>query len=141
MTTTELLLGILGGFLMGLSSIGLMLYLGRIAGIIGIIQASLFANERAWRGVFIAGLILGSSLVFYFTPHSIEIRTDFPLALLALSGLLVGLGVAVGNGCTSGHGICGISRLSKRSLVATAVFFATALLTRYIVHDLLELLP
>lgn len=141
MNINDLYFGILGGALIGVSAIGLMLTLGRVAGISGIIQAALWSNDRSWRVFFLIGLVVTSSLFYYLNPDHIVQRQGFPLGWLALSGILVGLGVALGNGCTSGHGICGLSRFSKRSLIATVVFFALALVTRYIFHTVLELVP
>jgi uncharacterized membrane protein YedE/YeeE len=137
----DVIVGLVGGLLIGLSSVGLMFYLGRIAGVSGILQASIWSDDRLWRVLFIVGLIAGSSVVYYLLPNHIHVRTDFPLSILALSGFIVGLGVAMGNGCTSGHGICGISRFSKRSIIATLAFFAFALITRYFVHTLFGVLP
>ena len=133
--------GLLGGLLIGLSSIGLMLYFGRIAGISGIMQASIWSDDKLWRILFILGLIFGSTLVYFLIPQHIHVRQNFSLLTLGISGFLVGLGVALGNGCTSGHGICGLSRLSKRSIIATITFFASALITRFVSHHLLELIP
>jgi len=141
MIVNDVLFGLTGGVLIGLSSVGLMLFFGRIAGVSGILQASIWSDEKLWRILFILGLIIGSSFVYYVLPNHIQIRTNFPLSLLALSGFIVGLGVALGNGCTSGHGICGISRFSKRSIIATILFFSIALMTRFIIHNLLDLVP
>ena len=136
----SILFGLSGGLLIGLSAVGLLFFFGRIAGISGILQASLFSDDRLWRILFISGMIIGSSLVYLLLPNHVAIRTNFPLDILAFSGFLVGLGVALGNGCTSGHGICGIARFSKRSIVATLVFFTFALLTRFITHTLFEVI-
>jgi hypothetical protein len=141
MNINDVYFGVLGGSLIGISAIGLMLTLGRIAGISGIIQAALWSDDKSWRLFFLFGLIASCSLFYYFNPEHIVQRQGFPLGWLGFSGLLVGLGVALGNGCTSGHGICGLSRFSKRSLVATLVFFALALITRYFFHTVLEILP
>mgnify|MGYP000070507875 CR=1 FL=1 len=141
MNINDVYFGVLGGSLIGISAIGLMLTLGRIAGISGIIQAAMWSNEKSWRLFFLIGLVITTSLFYYFNPSHIVARQEFPLGWLAFSGILVGLGVALGNGCTSGHGICGLSRFSKRSLIATIVFFTLALITRYILHTVLEILP
>ncbi len=131
---------LVGGLLIGLSSVGLMLALGRIAGISGILQAAIFSDDKLWRILFLFGMIVGAWFVFWLNPAGVSVRVDFPLPILAVSGFLVGLGVAMGNGCTSGHGICGLSRFSKRSVVATMLFFACALLTRFILHTVLGVL-
>ena len=141
MNSNDIYFGVLGGSFIGISAVGLMFTLGRIAGISGIIQAALWSDDKNWRLFFLLGLIVTSSLFYYFNPGHIVKREDFPLGWLAFSGILVGLGVALGNGCTSGHGICGLSRFSKRSLIATLAFFALALITRYIFHTVLELVP
>jgi uncharacterized membrane protein YedE/YeeE len=117
-----------GGVLIGLASIVLMLFAGRIAGISGIVGGLM--NRRlgdwAWRATFTIGLIGGAYLTTTaiepdFTPH---IAAGTPA--LVLGGLLVGFGTRLGNGCTSGHGICGLSRFSARSLVATLLFMISA---------------
>ncbi|MFK8051276.1 MAG: YeeE/YedE family protein [Halioglobus sp.] len=121
---------LLGGALIGLSAILLLLTSGRIAGISGITYG-LFTqgiNSNAWRWCFLAGLILGAgSYVAYFgLPFEMPQR-DLPLLLIA--GFAVGFGTRLGNGCTSGHGVCGVARLSQRSLIATAVFMLTGIIT------------
>jgi len=124
---------ILGGLLIGLSATLLMLTNGRIAGISGISYGLLGkpGGDKAWRISFLVGLLVGA--LFYVTfsglPFS-PVQRELPLLLAA--GFLVGLGTKLGNGCTSGHGVCGMARLSKRSLVATAVFLVTAIATVWI---------
>ncbi len=130
-----------GGALIGLSTVGLMLALGRVAGLSGIMKAALWGSDRAWRIAFLAGLVVAATIYFYTHPGHIQVRTNFPAGWLALAGLLVGIGVTLGNGCTSGHGICGLSRFSVRSLVATLTFFSVALLTRYVAHHVLGIVP
>jgi|1185.fasta_scaffold604228_2 uncharacterized membrane protein YedE/YeeE len=121
---------LLGGMLLGLSASLLALGAGRVAGISGIL-GGLFTpgrEGRGWRVQFLAGLGLGGVLLMVVHPavfHSAG--RSWPL--LALAGLLVGFGARLGGGCTSGHGVCGLSRLSGRSLVATLVFMVTAMLT------------
>lgn len=118
----------IGGALIGLAATFLMLIAGRIAGISGILGSvlGLGTGERSWRIAFIAGLILAptsAGLVGYAVPA--PLMPDSWL-LIAVAGLLVGFGARLGGGCTSGHGVCGIARLSKRSIVATAVFISAA---------------
>ena len=125
----------LGVILIGLSAVLLMSLLGRIAGISGI-AASLLPPRAAdwpWRLAFILGLVLGTLLVGALR---LAPPLTFPMALpgMAVAGLLVGFGAVIGNGCTSGHGVCGIARLSKRSLVATATFMLTAVVVVYVVR-------
>lgn len=118
-----------GGALIGLASVLLMLLLGRIAGISGIFAGLLVSGgeERAWRGAFVAGLLaapLAAAAVGY--PMAIP-QMPSSWVLIAAAGLLVGVGTRMAAGCTSGHGVCGIARLSPRSIAATGVFMATAI--------------
>jgi uncharacterized protein len=128
----------LGGALIGLSAALLLLLTGRIAGISGIFGGllGLAANDKGWRMAFIAGLILApltATLIGYAVP-SPQMPASWTVVIVA--GLLVGFGTRLGGGCTSGHGICGISRLSPRSLAATAIFMGAAIivvaLTRHV---------
>lgn len=127
---------LLGGVLIGLAASLLLLGNGKLAGISGIVAGAMRPVEgRGWRVLFLAGLVLGGTLVTLFQPAAIGTTTR-PLALLAVAGVLVGFGTRLGGGCTSGHGVCGLSRLSKRSLVATLTFMATAGLTVFAIHQL-----
>ena len=134
------LLALIGGGLIGVSAVLLMALTGRIAGISGIVGGLLPpkpADDRTWRIAFILGLLLAPTLLTIFTgSNRIGVPTAGPLVLVA-AGLLVGVGTALGNGCTSGHGICGISRLSMRSVAATATFVAAAMVTVFIVRHVL----
>lgn len=114
---------------MGLAAATLLLANGRIAGVSGIV-GQLFnkAPDRIWRGAFIAGLLVGGILLLALWPHNLKV-SDLPLATIALAGLLVGIGTQLASGCTSGHGICGLARLSKRSAVAVVTFMGTAAIT------------
>lgn len=128
---------LLGGVLIGLSSVLLLMSLGRIAGISGIVSGMLFsptpspapsAHDRMWRMAFVLGLILGG----FVTTRVLQIEVSAPTlsyGALTLAGLLVGVGTVLGAGCTSGHGVCGLGRLSRRSLVAVIVFMSTGMLT------------
>jgi uncharacterized membrane protein YedE/YeeE len=123
--------GLLGGALIGLAASLLLLGSGRIAGVSGIAAGALFSREpggRSWRLAFLGGLIAAGVPVVALAPGSIT-PSPRPLLWLALSGLLVGVGTQIGGGCTSGHGVCGVSRLSPRSLLATALFVGTGMLT------------
>lgn len=117
-----------GGALLGLSAVILLLFRGRIAGISGILSG-LFTphkGDTSWRVLFLVGMMLGALLLL---PLGISIP-DMPsgsIWLYVAAGLLVGIGTKLGNGCTSGHGICGMGRFSKRSIVATLVFMAVAI--------------
>lgn len=127
----------LGGILIGLASWLLLASLGRVAGITDITTGALSPSpdargaERVWRAAFLTGLIVvGACVTVFFHPSAIAAR---PLPLLIVAGLLVGFGTVLGSGCTSGHGVCGLGRRSKRSLVATLVFMGTGAATVFIV--------
>ena len=134
------LLALIGGGLIGLSAVLLMAFSGRIAGVSGIVAGLLPpkpAGDRRWRIAFILGLLLAPTLLALLTgDNRIGAPTVGPVMLIA-AGLLVGVGTALGSGCTSGHGICGISRLSPRSIAATVTFVATAMVTVFIVRHVL----
>jgi len=128
-----------GGALIGLAAAVLLLGNGRIAGISGII-GGLFvpkATGLVWRLLFIAGILLGALLYQALGGATYRISIDASPAVLLAAGLLVGFGTRMGSGCTSGHGVCGISRLSVRSIVATLVFMATAAATVFVVRHVL----
>jgi uncharacterized membrane protein YedE/YeeE len=129
---------LLGGVLIGLAVLIFILFNGRIAGISGIIGGLIKPNlqDIDWRIAFVLGLLVSPSLwqLFVALP-AIQIQASNPL--LIVSGLLVGIGTRYGAGCTSGHGICGLSRLSPRSMVATLCFMLTGFLTVYITRHLL----
>lgn len=132
--------GTIGGALIGLSAVTLMATAGRIAGATGIFRGLLtthFDEAFSWRIIFIVGLLIGAAWSGLFTgmAHSISFETG-PL-LTIVGGLLVGMGTTLGNGCTSGHGICGLSRFSLRSLVATCTFMAVAIITVYVTRHVL----
>ena len=121
---------LLGGALIGLSASLLLITQGKIAGISGI-AANLLSGkpgDRAWRGVFLLGLVL-AGLAFSLLSSEGFGSSPRSLALVAAAGLMVGVGTRVGGGCTSGHGVCGISRLSPRSLVATLTFIVSGVVT------------
>ena len=129
-----------GGILLGISASILMYLNGRIAGISGIVGGILnnpSAAEKAWRAAFVVGVIGGASVYAYFFPVRIEPREHVTTALLIVGGLIVGFGTAMGGGCTSGHGVCGISRFSLRSITATMVFLVAGIATVYIVNQVI----
>ncbi len=129
-----------GGVLIGLAACCLILFIGRIAGISGILGGLLRARsaEANWRIAFLAGLILAPSLYGLIAAlPEIEITAGWPV--LVPAGLLVGLGTRYGAGCTSGHGVCGLSRLSPRSLAAVCTFMTAGFLTVFITRHLLGL--
>ncbi|HYL25867.1 MAG TPA: YeeE/YedE family protein [Burkholderiales bacterium] len=127
-----------GGMLIGIAAAMLVLLNGRIAGISGIV-GGLLAPRRAeigWRLAFIAGL-LGVPLVMLALGVAVTPRIEARFGTLVVAGLLVGIGTSYGSGCTSGHGVCGLSRLSPRSLVATAAFMAAGIVTVLVVRHAL----
>lgn len=128
---------LIGGAFIGLAATLLYATLGRIAGISGILNQALEQRgDRAWRVAFLLSLMIGAALWFAFGIEVPTPRNDFPLPWLILSGLLVGFGTRLGNGCTSGHGICGLARLSKRSLAAVLVFMACGMATVFVIRHL-----
>ena len=131
---------LIGGMLIGLSASALLFFNGKIAGISGIVAGLLSPtkDDTLWRLVFIAGLLAGGLMLKLFAPQAFAIGIVRSGGALALAGLLVGFGARLGNGCTSGHGVCGISRGSKRSLIATVTFIATGVAAVYVVNHLLR---
>ena len=130
---------LIGGGLIGLASVVLMLFIGRIAGIAGIAGGLFGANgsEIGWRLAFIAGLIAGPFLVPLAGGTIPDITIGAPLPMVVAAGLLVGFGTRLGSGCTSGHGVCGLSRLSPRSLVATLTFMAAGAAVVFVFRHLI----
>ncbi|MEE4279879.1 MAG: YeeE/YedE thiosulfate transporter family protein [Halieaceae bacterium] len=127
-----------GGLLIGLSSVLLLLGNGRIAGISNILWGAVSVHRPlAWRWLFLAGLLAGGALAHtvFAVPLPEASRLGTPMALLG--GLVVGLGTRLGNGCTSGHGVCGLGLLSLRSLLATLCFMASGVITVYVLRHIL----
>jgi uncharacterized protein len=125
----------LGGVIIGIAAILLLAFNGRLAGISGIIYAGLTdKNNRAWRLLFILGLLLGGILAHKLLHIPVPSLDQANIFIIITAGLLVGLGVRISSGCTSGHGICGMSRLSIRSFVATITFMLTAIITVFIMQ-------
>lgn len=129
----------IGGLLIGLSAAMLFIISGRIAGISGIFNGMLIPQngEFKWRATFMAGLLSGGAIMWLISPTAFEVSLQRPLVIIALAGLLVGFGTQMGSGCTSGHGVCGLARFSRRSLVATLTFMASGALTVFVVQHLL----
>src|SRR5688572_16153597 len=118
-----------GGLLIGLAASALWLLSGRIAGVSGIVGRALEgADGRPWRVAFVAGLIAGGLVMSAITPDRFG-ASPSSITTLAVAGLLVGFGTTLGNGCTSGHGVCGVGRLSPRSMLATATFVGIGMVT------------
>lgn len=126
--------GLVGGLLIGISTALLMLFNGRIAGISGIVGGLLARKgpEVVWRATFVVGLLLGAVAYVLATGGPFPVRIETSLPVMVVAGLLVGFGARLGSGCTSGHGVSGIARLSRRSIVATLVFMGTAVLTVFV---------
>ncbi len=127
-----------GGIMIGLAAAAFILLNGRIAGISGIIGPLMkpLKGDRAWRILFVIGMV-GAPLTWLAFSSLPEIRIDASYPMLIVAGLLVGISTRYGAGCTSGHGVCGISRLSPRSIVATLCFMATGFITVFIVRHLI----
>lgn len=127
---TDWIRALQGGALIGLSASLMLAFNGRVTGISGIVGGLLTpkAGDIAWRALFVIGLVLGGAVALAASPAAFSPGRSAP-ALVVVAGLLVGFGTRVGNGCTSGHGVCGISRLSPRSLAATVTFIASGALT------------
>ncbi|OCK48208.1 YeeE/YedE family protein [Stenotrophomonas maltophilia] len=130
-----------GGALIGVAAVLLLATLGRVAGISGIAAGSLRAaeGERGWRWAFLLGLLTAAGLVLWWQalPEAsprVLLRDALPAWQLICAGLLVGFGTRLGSGCTSGHGVCGMARGSKRSLLAVLVFMACAMLTTFVIR-------
>lgn len=126
-----------GGALIGLAAAMLVLFNGRVAGISGIVGGLLAPRrgEIAWRLAFVAGLLAAPAL-WLLLREAPAVRIDAGFGTLVIAGLLVGLGTSYGSGCTSGHGVCGLSRLSPRSLVATAAFMGAGIVTVFVARHL-----
>ena len=138
MTDFTPLPSLIGGALIGLSAVLLMALHGRIAGMTGILSGVVppLARDWQWRAAFLAGAIV-TPLLFLLAGGEIAFSVPVSTGALAVGGVLVGIGVHFGNGCPSGHGVCGIARLSPRSLVAVATFMATAFITVYVIRHLI----
>jgi len=141
MTPPAIVPALAGGALIGVSASILLMLTGRVAGISGIV-GGLMSSERkngeaSWRLAFVIGLLAGGVGLYIFRPHSFDGAPTVSPLLVALAGLFVGVGTTLGNGCTSGHGVCGMSRLSKRSIVATCVFMATGMLVTFVMRHVL----
>jgi uncharacterized membrane protein YedE/YeeE len=134
--------GLAGGLLIGLSSVLMLALLGQITGISGILAGCInslkLGKDCLWRWFFIVGLVGGAALYHTITGISMPLPSEAGLPLTIAAGLLVGFGTRLGGGCTSGHGVCGIGRLSPRSMVATAAFMAAGFVTVYIVRHLMS---
>lgn len=133
---TSWIIALAGGVLIGLAASLLLWLNGRVAGVSGILNGVIFpkGGDAAWRAAFLLGLIVTGGLYMAFVPGAPLPRTDYSRAALIVAGLLVGFGTRMGNGCTSGHGVCGLGRLSSRSFAAVLTFMATAIATTFVMR-------
>ena len=132
--------GWVGGLLIGSSALLLMASQGKIAGISGVVGGLLApaaTGQRAWRLLFVAGLLVGALLVQWVTGRWLTTAIPASLGLMVVAGFVVGVGTRMGNGCTSGHGVCGLGRRSPRSLVAVMVFMSVAVATVFVSRHVL----
>ena len=138
MTEFTPLLSLLGGVLIGLSAVMLMAMHGRVAGMTGILTGVIppAAADWRWRAAFLAGAIV-APVLYLAAGGTIPFEVPVSTAALVFGGLLVGIGVHFGNGCPSGHGVCGLARLSPRSLVAVLTFMATAFATVFVIRHVI----
>ncbi len=129
----------IGGLLIGLSATAMLLFNGKVAGISGIFAGVLrpVKADSLWRTCFIGGLVVGGLVLRGLLPNAFDFGTLRSLGALTVAGLLVGFGTRLGNGCTSGHGVCGVARLSIRSIAAATTFMATGAAVVYVVNHLL----
>lgn len=135
--TETIFQGLIGGIIIGLASSLLLIFNGRPAGISGIYNGLLqyYKGDVAWRFYFILGLLGAGILIAIFNSDTSDITTPVrSLAVIAIGGILVGFGTIMGAGCTSGHGVCGLSRFSRRSIVAVLVFMFSGFVTATLFH-------
>ena len=130
---------LIGGLIIGFAVVLFFITTGRLAGISGIVSSTLEKNENKFSNLlFIIGLVLGPLVYIFFSKNDVVFKMTSSIPLIIAGGLLVGLGTKIGRGCTSGHGICGISRFSTRSILATIIFIIFAMITVYFLQ-LLEI--
>ena len=141
MTTTDTPLASAGGgVLIGLSAVLLMLFVGRIAGATGILAGLFFPKDTddwSWRAAMVAGMIAAPTVLLALTSQTPALSVPVSTISLVIGGLIVGIGVTLGSGCTSGHGVCGLARLSPRSFAAVLTFMATTGLTVFVTRHLI----
>lgn len=133
---TALIYPIVGGILIGLASIGMMLFNGRIAGISGIMKGALRyrKNDFLWRLSFVGGMVLTGVAISLVYPDYAIVEINRSIWAYLAAGLLIGIGAGVSNGCTSGHGVCGVGRLSNRSVMITMVFTISGIVTVWVIN-------
>lgn len=139
MTEFTPLLSLFGGALIGLAAVLLMALHGRIAGMTGILTAVIppVHADWGWRAAFLGGAIAAPILIVAIFGDVVAFQSPIPAPWLIVGGLIVGVGVYFGSGCTSGHGVCGIARLSPRSIVATVIFMASTAATVFVIRHIL----
>ncbi|MBF2077149.1 MAG: YeeE/YedE family protein [Synechococcales cyanobacterium T60_A2020_003] len=131
---------LLGGVLIGISATVLLAFNGKIAGISGIVNGAMrFERSEVWRWLFLIGMLAGGALYEYGLASQPTPTSTFSPWAMVIGGLLVGFGTRMGSGCTSGHGVCGLGRLSARSLAAVLTFLATGFVTVFVTRHLLGL--
>ena len=136
--TYELWMAVIGGLFIGTASVLLLSLAGRVAGVSGILWGALSAQfTHLWRWLFLAGLIGGTAIAHQGFATPLPSPSALPPELALLGGLLVGIGTRLGNGCTSGHGVCGIGLNSGRSTLATLIFMGTGIATVFVLRQLL----
>lgn len=142
MATLHLLPALAGGALIGLSAVLLLTTLGRLAGVSSIVRGLLVRSDggRAWRIAFLTGLVAGAGAVYALAGAAPSSAHPLPTGGLILAGLLVGFGTSLARGCTSGHGVCGLGRLSGRSFVATVTFLVFGIVTTFVARHVLGVL-
>jgi uncharacterized membrane protein YedE/YeeE len=129
-----------GGLLIGLASVLLMANFGRVMGATGILAGFLMPTSRSdwgWRASLLAGMVSAPALFWVVSGQSVTVQVPVSSAAMIIGGLIVGVGVTYGGGCTSGHGVCGIARLSPRSIVATVAFMIAAVVTVYVTRHMI----
>lgn len=132
-------LSLFGGSLIGLAAVLLMAFHGRIAGMTGILSGLVppFSNDWGWRAAFLAGAVGAPALIVAMTGYTIPFESPTSAPWLVVGGLIVGVGVYFGSGCTSGHGVCGMARVSPRSIVATLTFMVSTAITVFVIRHLI----
>lgn len=140
MVSFNFLTALIGGALIGISATLLLLFNGRIAGVSGIVSGAIgFRAGSLWRWLFVIGLLVGGWLYEGLLAQQPTPASEFSPVAMIVGGLLVGVGTRLGHGCTSGHGVCGLGRLSVRSLVAVLTFLSTGFVTVFITRHILML--
>ena len=140
MTEFTPLASLMGGAMIGFAAVLLMVFRGRVLGATGILTGFIMpesSGDWAWRAVLMAGMVSGPLVYLLITGGWPEIVSPVSFPMLIIGGVIVGLGVVYGSGCTSGHGVCGVARFSRRSVVATATFMATMAATVYVIRHVI----